>query len=122
MSRVKRSVHAKKKRKKILDLAKGYRGAKSKTFKAAKEQVMHSLAYSYRDRKARKRDFRKLWIRRINAAARLNGLSYNHLINGLKIAEVEIDRKILSDLAISDPSAFTQLADIAKEKLSKKSA
>lgn len=117
MSRVKRAVHAKKKRKKILDLAKGYRGAKSKNFKAAKEQVLHSLAYSYRDRKARKRDFRSLWIRRINAAARINGLSYSKLISGLKLAEVELDRKILAEVAVSDPDSFSQLADLAKEKL-----
>lgn len=117
MSRVKRAVHAKKKRRKILGLAKGYRGAKSKNFKAAKEQVLHSLAYSYRDRKVRKRDFRSLWIRRINAAARLNGLSYSRLINGLKLAEIELDRKILAEIAVSDPDSFSQLADLAKEKL-----
>lgn len=122
MARVKRAVAAKKRRKKILDLAKGYRGAKSKNFKAAKEQVMHSLAYSYRDRKARKGDFRSLWIRRINAAARLNGLTYSRLISGLKLAEVEIDRKILSDMAVSDPDTFTKVADVAKEKLGDKAA
>jgi len=117
VSRVKRGVHAKKKRRKILQLAKGYRGAKSKTFRAAKEQVMKSLAYAYRDRKARKRDFRKLWIIRINAAAHQNGLSYNRFMNGLKIANVEIDRKVLSDMAVNDPEAFAQLAEVAKKQI-----
>lgn len=117
MARVKRGVHAKKKHKKILELAKGYRGAKSKTFRAAKEQVMKSLTYAYRDRKARKRDFRKLWIVRINAAARQNGLSYSRLVSGLKMANAEIDRKILSDMAISDPEAFAKLAEIAKKQV-----
>lgn len=117
MARVKRGVHAKKKHKKILQLAKGYRGAKSKTFRAAKEQVMKSLTYAYRDRKARKRDFRKLWIVRINAAARQNGLSYSRLVSGLKMANVEIDRKVLSDMAISDPEAFAKLAEIAKNQI-----
>jgi len=117
VARVKRGVHAKKKHKKILELAKGYRGAKSKTFRAAKEQVMKSLTYAYRDRKARKRDFRKLWIVRINAAARQNGLSYSRLVSGLKMANAEIDRKILSDMAISDPEAFAKLAEIAKKQV-----
>jgi large subunit ribosomal protein L20 len=117
VARVKRGVHAKKKHKKILELAKGYRGAKSKTFRAAKEQVMKSLTYAYRDRKVRKRDFRKLWIVRINAAARQNGLSYSRLVSGLKMANVEIDRKILSDMAISDPEAFAKLAEIAKKQV-----
>lgn len=122
MARVKRATHAKKKHKKILELAKGYYGSKSRSYRAAKEQVMHSLAYAYRDRRARKRDFRKLWISRINAAARLNGLSYSHFINGLKLAEIEIDRKILSELAVSDPVAFAKLAELAKEKLGQKAA
>jgi len=117
MPRVKRAVHAKKKRRKILDMAKGYRGQRSRTFKAAKEQVMHSLAYSYRDRKARKRDFRRLWIRRINAAARLHGLSYNRLIAGLRAAEIDLDRKVLSDIAVRDPGGFAELAVVARSKL-----
>ncbi len=117
MPRVKRGIHTKKKKKKILKQAKGYRGAKSRTFKAAKEQVMHSLQYAYRDRRARKREFRKLWISRINAAARQNGLSYSNFIHGLKIAEVDINRKILSDLAINDPKAFRELVSLAKEKI-----
>ncbi|MDO8885550.1 50S ribosomal protein L20 [Candidatus Oleimmundimicrobium sp.] len=117
MSRVKRAVHARKKRKKILKLAKGYYGAKSRTFKAAKEQVTHSLTYAYRDRKTRKRNFRKLWITRINAAARQNGLSYNRLMNGLKLANVDINRKMLSDMAVNDPEAFSAVASVAKEKL-----
>lgn len=117
MARIKRGVHAKKKRKKILQLAKGYRGAKSKTLRAAKEQVMHSLMYAYRDRRARKRDFRRLWIIRINAAARHNGLSYNKFISGLKLASVEIDRRVLSDLAVTDPDAFAELAELAKREL-----
>src|SRR3989304_2754041 len=99
MPRVKRGVHAKKGHKKVLARAKGYYGGKSRSYKAAQEQVMHSLAYAYRDPRARKRDFRRLWIVRINAAARLNGLSYNRLINGLKLAGVEIDRKVMADMA-----------------------
>jgi large subunit ribosomal protein L20 len=122
MPRVKRATHAKKKHKKILELAKGYYGAKSRSYRAAKEQVMHSLAYAYRDRRARKRDFRKLWIARINAAARLNGLSYSHFINGLKLAEIEVDRKILAEMAINDPAGFAKLAELAKDKLSSQKA
>jgi large subunit ribosomal protein L20 len=117
MPRVKRGVTAHKRHKKVLKLAKGYRGLKSKVYRRANEQVMKSLSYAYRDRKARKRDFRKLWIARINAAARLNGLSYNRLINGLKLAEIDINRKMLSDLAINDAEAFAKLAEVAKEKL-----
>ncbi|HAW60528.1 MAG TPA: 50S ribosomal protein L20 [Actinobacteria bacterium] len=117
MAKVKRAVPAKKRHKKTLSLAKGYYGAKSRTYRAAKEQVMHSLAYSYRDRRARKRNFRRLWIVRINAAARQHGLSYNRFINGLKLAEVDIDRKVLSDLAVKEPDAFAELASLAKEKL-----
>ncbi len=117
MPRVSRATHSKKKHKKILGLAKGYYGAKSKSYRAAKEQVQHSLMYSYRDRRARKRDFRKLWIARINAGARLNGLSYSRFMNGLKMAEIEIDRKVLSELAISDPKGFADLAQQAKEQL-----
>jgi len=115
--RVKRAVHAKKKRRKVLKLAKGYYGAKSRTYRAAKEQVTHSLVYSYRDRKARKRNFRKLWIIRINAAARENGLSYSKLVNGLKLADIDINRKMLSDMAVSDPESFAKVASLAKEKL-----
>jgi len=117
VSRVKRAVHAKKKRRKVLKLAKGYYGAKSRTYRAAKEQVTHSLVYSYRDRKARKRNFRKLWITRINAAARENGLSYSKLVNGLKLADIDINRKMLSDMAVSDPESFAKVASLAKEKL-----
>ena len=117
MPRSRNAKSTRKRHKKILELAKGYRGAKSKQFRAANEQVLHSLSYAYRDRKAKKRDFRKLWIARINAGARLNGLSYSRLINGLKIAEVDIDRKVLADMALHDPEAFAEIAVIAKEKL-----
>jgi large subunit ribosomal protein L20 len=117
MARVKRSVHSKKKRREVLDQAKGYRGLKKNSYKRAKEQVMKSLSYSYRDRRVRKRDFRRLWIIRINAAARQNGMSYNQMMHGLKLAEVELDRKVLADIAVSDPEAFTVLADTAKAAL-----
>ncbi|HCG99691.1 MAG: 50S ribosomal protein L20 [Candidatus Aquicultor primus] len=117
MPRSRNAKSTRKRHKKILELAKGYRGAKSKQFRAANEQVLHSLSYAYRDRKAKKRDFRKLWIARINAGARLNGLSYSRLINGLKIAEVDIDRKVLADMALHDPEAFAEIAIIAKDKL-----
>lgn len=117
MSRVKRGVHSKKKHKKILKLAKGYRGAKSRTYRSAKEQVTKSLTYAFRDRRARKRDFRKLWIVRINAAARQSGLSYNKFINGLKKANVDINRKVLSDIAVNDPEAFAKLAEVAKKQI-----
>jgi len=117
MPRVSRATHSKKKHKKILGLAKGYYGSKSRTYRAAKEQVQHSLMYSYRDRRTRKRDFRRLWIARINAAARQNGLSYSRFMNGLHLAEVDIDRKMLSDLAVNDPKGFADLAALAKEKL-----
>src|ERR671922_1361033 len=106
MPRVKRSVHARKKRRKVLEEAKGYWGLKSKTYKAAKEQVEHSLVYAYRDRKRRKRDFRRLWIIRINAAARQHDLSYNQFVAGLKAAGIDLDRKVLADLAVSDPDGF----------------
>ena len=109
MARVKRSVHAKKKRRVILDRASGYYGNKSRSYRAANEQVMHSLQYAYRDRRARKGDFRSLWIQRINAAARLNGISYSRLIAGLKAADIDVDRKVLADLAVTDPAAFTAL-------------
>jgi large subunit ribosomal protein L20 len=117
MPRVKRGVNAKKGHKKILTLAKGYYGAKSRSYRSAKEQVQHSLQYQYRDRRNKKRDFRKLWIARINAAARLNGLSYSRFINGLKLAEIEIDRKILADMAVADPAGFATLADAAKQQV-----
>src|SRR5213595_2620365 len=117
MPRVKRSVHARKKRRKVLEEAKGYWGIKKSSYKYAKEQVDRSLVYAYRDRKNKKREFRRLWIIRINAGARANGLSYNQFIRGLKAAEVELDRKVLSDLAISDPEAFGALAEQAKSAL-----
>jgi large subunit ribosomal protein L20 len=116
MPRVKNSVVTRKRRKKILKLAKGYFGAKGKLFRVANQQVMKSLSYAYRDRKVRKRDFRKLWIARINAAARNNGLSYSKLMGGLKRAGVEINRKLLADLAINDPAAFSELVKVAQEK------
>ncbi len=113
MARVKRSVHSKKHRRAVLEKAQGYYGNKSRSFRAANEQVMHSLQYAYRDRRARKGDFRKLWIQRINAAARLNGTNYSRLIAGLRRAGVEVDRKVLSDLAVSDPGAFSRLVGLA---------
>jgi large subunit ribosomal protein L20 len=111
MARVKRAVHGKKNHKKVLDRAKGYKGARSRRFKTANEQVMHAMQDSYRDRRARKGEFRKLWIQRINAAARQNGTTYSQLIAGLKAAEVEIDRKMLADMAVNDPRAFSQLVE-----------
>ena len=117
MPRVKRSVHARKKRRKVLDQAKGYWGLKSTNYRYAKEQVERSLVYAYRDRKNRKRTFRRLWIVRINAAARQHGLSYNQFISGCKAAGVELDRKVLADLAVSDPAAFAAVAERAKSGL-----
>jgi large subunit ribosomal protein L20 len=117
MPRVKRSVHARKKRRKVLEQAKGYWGLKHSTYRHAKEQVEHSLAYAYRDRKARKREFRRLWITRINAAARQNGLSYNQFVAGCRKAEITLDRKVLADLAVSDPEAFAAIAEKAKSAL-----
>src|SRR5436189_3930483 len=117
MPRVKRSVHARKKRRKVLEEAKGYWGLKSKTYTRAKEQVEHSLTYAYRDRKNRKRTMRSLWIIRINAAARQHGLSYNQFVNGCKKAEIELDRKVLADLAVSDPAGFKAVAEKAKAAL-----
>ena len=117
MPRVKGGIVARKRRKKVLKLAKGYFGSKHLLYKTANEQVMKSLSYSYRDRKQRKRDFRKLWISRINAASRLNGLSYSRLINGLNLAGVEINRKMLADIAVNDPQGFTAIADTAKKGL-----
>ncbi len=115
MARVKRGVTARKRHKRILKLAKGYFGAKSKIFRPANQQVLKSLSYAYAHRKKRKGDFRKLWISRINAAARINGMSYNRFIRGLKNAGVDINRKMLAELAVSDANAFVKLADIAKE-------
>jgi large subunit ribosomal protein L20 len=115
--RVKRSVHARKKRRKVLEQAKGYWGLKHSSYRYAKEQVEHSLVYAYRDRKNKKRTFRRLWIMRINAASRQHGLSYSQLVAGLKKAEIELDRKVLADLAVSDPAAFGQIAERAKTAL-----
>jgi len=117
MARVKRAVGSKKHRRQVLEKAKGYYGNKSRSYRAANEQVMHSLQYAYRDRRARKGDFRKLWIQRINAACRENGTSYSRFINGLKLAEVEVDRKVLADLAVTDPGAFAALVKVADEAL-----
>ncbi|MBK9697035.1 MAG: 50S ribosomal protein L20 [Propionibacteriaceae bacterium] len=114
MARVKRSVNAQKKRREVLEQASGYRGQRSRLYRKAKEQLLHSQTYAYRDRRARKGDFRALWIQRINAAAREQGMTYNRFINGLKVAGVEVDRKIMADLAVNDPKAFTALVDIAK--------
>ena len=117
MSRVKRSVHAQKKRRKVLDEASGYHALKSVSYRRAKEQVQRSLQYAYRDRKQRKRDFRQLWIVRINAAARLHGLSYSQMMNGLRRAEISVDRKILADLAVHEPAAFAAIAEQARAAL-----
>lgn len=117
MARVKRAVNAHKKRRSILKASRGYRGQRSRLYRKAKEQQLHSLNYAYRDRRARKGEFRKLWIARINAAARLNDITYNRLIQGLKAAGVEVDRKNLADIAISDPAAFTALVDVARAAL-----
>lgn len=115
MPRVKGGYVTRRRRKKVLKLAKGYYGAKHKLFKVAQQQVFKSLQYAYRDRRQRKRDFRRLWIARINAAARLNGLSYSRLMHGLKVAGIDVNRKMLADLAIHDEKAFTELASKAKE-------
>ena len=117
MPRVKRAVSAHKKRRTVLNRAKGYYGAKSRSYRAAKEQVQHSLQYQYRDRRNKKREVRRLWITRINAAASINGLSYSVFMNGLKKAGVELDRKVLSDMAINDPEAFASLVEVAKKAL-----
>jgi large subunit ribosomal protein L20 len=115
MARVKRGVHSKKHRRAVLEQAQGYYGNKSRSYRAAHEQVMHSLQYAYRDRRARKGDFRQLWIQRINAATRQHGMSYSRFIAGLKAAEVDVDRKILADLAVRDEAAFAALVDVARE-------
>ncbi|MGH3765445.1 MAG: 50S ribosomal protein L20 [Pseudonocardiaceae bacterium] len=117
MARVKRAVNAQKKRRSTLEAASGYRGQRSRLYRKAKEQILHSLQYAYRDRRARKGDFRQLWITRINAAARQNGMTYNRLVQGLRLAEVEVDRKNLAELAVSDPAAFTALVEIARANL-----
>jgi large subunit ribosomal protein L20 len=122
MPRVKRSVHARKKRRKVLEQAKGYWGLKHSSYTYAKEQVDHSLVYAYRDRKAKKRTFRRLWIMRINAAARQQGLSYNQFVAGCKRANIELDRKSLAELAVSDPAAFSMVAEQAKAALEKDKA
>jgi large subunit ribosomal protein L20 len=117
VARVKRAVNAQKKRRSTLEAASGYRGQRSRLYRKAKEQILHSMQYAYRDRRARKGDFRKLWITRINAAARQNGMTYNRLVQGLRIAEIEVDRKNLAELAVSDPTAFTALVEIARASL-----
>ncbi|MGH8840201.1 MAG: 50S ribosomal protein L20 [Jiangellaceae bacterium] len=117
MARVKRAANAHKKRREVLEQASGYRGQRSRLYRKAKEQVTHSLVYAYRDRKQRKGDFRQLWITRINAAARANGMTYNRFIQGLRLAEVEVDRKILADLAVNDPATFASLVDAARAAL-----
>lgn len=114
MARVKRAVNAQKKRRTTLDQASGYRGQRSRLYRKAKEQMLHSMNYAYRDRRARKGDFRQLWITRINAAARANGMTYNRFIQGLKVAGVEVDRKILADLAVNDAAAFAALVEVAR--------
>lgn len=117
MARVKRSVNAKKKRRTVLEQASGYRGQRSRMYRKAKEQVTHSFVYSYRDRKARKGDFRRLWIQRINAAARAQGMTYARFIQGLSLAGVEVDRRMLAELAVNEPAAFNRLVEVAKEAL-----
>ena len=115
--RIKRGFKARKRRKKVLKLAKGFRGGRSKLFRTAADSVDKALMYAYRDRRARKRDFRRLWIARINAAARMNSLSYSKFIHGLKVAKVDLDRKVLAELAISDPAGFSQIAALASAQL-----
>ena len=122
MARVKRSVHSKKHRRATLERAKGYYGNKSRSYRAANEQVMHSLQYAFRDRRARKGDFRALWIQRINAACRENGTSYSRFIAGLRLAEVEVDRKVLADLAVREPAAFAALVKVASDASANASA
>jgi large subunit ribosomal protein L20 len=117
MARVKRAVNAQKKRRVVLERASGYRGQRSRLYRKAKEQVTHSLVYSYNDRRKKKGEFRKLWIQRINAGARENGLTYNRFIQGLTLAGVEVDRKILADLAVNDTAAFVALVEVAKAAL-----
>lgn len=116
MARVKGGLNAKKKHKKVLKLAKGYRGARSKQYRVAKQSVMRALATSYKGRKEKKRQFRSLWIARINAAARMNGISYSRFMHGLKLANIDLNRKVLADMAVNDAEGFAKLAEIAKEK------
>jgi large subunit ribosomal protein L20 len=117
MARVKRAVNAQKKRRTLLETASGYRGQRSRLYRKAKEQVTHSLGYAYRDRRAKKGDFRRLWIQRINAGARANGMTYNRFIQGLKAAEIEVDRRMLAELAVSDEAAFAALVEIARKNV-----
>jgi large subunit ribosomal protein L20 len=117
VARVKRAVNAHKKRREVLEQASGYRGQRSRLYRKAKEQTLHSATYAYRDRKKRKGDFRQLWITRINAAARANGMTYNRFVQGLKAAGVELDRKVLAELAVHEPAAFTALVDVARAAL-----
>ena len=117
MARVKRALNAKKKRRVVLERASGYRGQRSRLYRKAKEQMLHSLTYAYRDRKDKKGAFRRLWIQRINAAARANGITYNRFIQGLKAAGIEVDRKMLADLAVNDATAFAALAEAARKAL-----
>lgn len=117
MARVKRGVMAKKKRRRVLKLARGYYGARSRCYRKAKEQVQHSLMYAYRDRRTKKREIRKLWITRINAACRMNAMNYSNFMHGLKLAGVELDRKVLSQMAIEDPQSFTDLCEVSKKAL-----
>ena len=117
MARVKRAVNAQKKRREVLEKASGYRGQRSRLYRKAKEQLLHSATYEYRDRKKRKGDFRQLWITRINAAARANGMTYNRFVQGLKAAGVEVDRKVLADIAVTDEAAFAALVEVAKANL-----
>jgi large subunit ribosomal protein L20 len=114
VARVKRAVNAQKKRRVVLERASGYRGQRSRLYRKAKEQVTHSMTYSYRDRRAKKGDFRRLWIQRINAGARANGMTYNRFIQGLRAAEVDVDRRMLADLAVNDEAAFAALVDVAR--------
>lgn len=122
MPRVKRSVHARKKRREVMAQAKGYYGTRSRRYRVAKEQLLHSLTYAYRDRRDRKGQFRRLWITRIGAAARQHGLTYSQFLGGLRLAGVELDRKVLADLAVTDPAAFASLAETAKGNLERRPA
>ena len=117
MARVKRAVHSRKQRRTVLDRAKGFRGARSRRYRIANEAVLHAMRYEYRDRRKRKGDFRKLWITRINAAARQEGLSYSRFMHGLKLADVELDRKVLADLAVREPATFAELVGVARNAL-----
>jgi large subunit ribosomal protein L20 len=122
VARVKRAVNAHKKRREVLEAASGYRGQRSRLYRKAKEQVTHSGVYAYNDRKKRKGDFRRLWIQRINAGARANGMTYNRFIQGLKLAEIEVDRRMLAELAVNDPGAFAALVEVARAAVDAESA